>query len=175
MSTLHKFTSLGVALGCATFVLFGTAASDPPRTMPVDGPFGTTFKLIPTATPCVFDDPIEGVGTVRGLGPCTIVIDPTADFRTDPPTLTSEWVLTFADGERLNVSSLGTGTPYGTNPAFFNLAGEGTITGGTGRFVNATVVLRFPGIAHVDTAPGVFPGEGHGAFALEGFVRLGKD
>src|SRR5262249_19384344 len=109
------------------------------------------------------------------LGPCTTVIEQTADFRTDPPTLTSRWVLTFADGDQLNVTSHGTGTPYETNPAFFHLAGEGVITGGTGRFANATGVLRFPGVAHVDTAPGLFPAEGHGTFALEGFVRLGKD
>jgi len=175
MTKLHKFTSLGLVLGCSALVLFGTAAGNPPRTMPLDGTFGTTFKLIPTATPGVFDNPIEGVGNVRWLGPCTVAIEQTVDFRTEPPTLASKWVLTFADGDQLNVSSDGTGTPLETNPAFFNLAGGGTITGGIGRFVNATGVLRFPGVAHVDTAPGVFQGEGHGTFALEGFVRLGED
>jgi hypothetical protein len=175
MTKLHKLTSLGVAIGCAVFIVFGTAAGNPPRTIPVDGTFGTTFKLIPTATPGLFDNPIEGVGNLRWLGPCTVTIAQTVDFRANPPTLVSEWVLTFAGGEQLNVSTQGTGTPLKTNPSYFKLDGRGTVTGGTGRFMHATGVLRFQGVAHVDTAPGVYPGEGHGTFALEGFVRLGGD
>ncbi|MCI0744602.1 MAG: hypothetical protein L0Y58_04270 [Verrucomicrobia subdivision 3 bacterium] len=174
MKKLCTFRSLGVALGCAALTLIGVAADDPPRTIPIDGTFGTTFKLIPI-TEGVFDTPIEGVGNVRGLGPCTIVIAQTADFRNNPPTLDSEWVMTFADSDQLNVVSQGTGTPHESNPAFIKLDGEGIITGGTGRFENATGVLRFPGVAHTDTPPGVFPAEGHGTFALEGFVRLSGD
>ncbi len=95
------------------------------------------------------------------------------DFRTDPPTLNpSEWVLTFADGDQLTVSFHGTRTPDQTNPAFVRLSGTGTITGGTGSFQNATGELRAPGVAHVDSAPGVFPAERHGTFALEGLIRL---
>ena len=97
----------------------------------------------------------------------------TVDFRTDPPTLNpSEWVLTFADGDQLSVSFHGIGTPDQTNAAFVRLSGRGTITGGTGCFQNATGELHAPGVAHVDTAPGVFQAEGHGTFVLEGLVRL---
>jgi hypothetical protein len=174
MKKLHKFTSLSVVLGCAALVLFGTAAEHPPRTIPLNGTFGTSFKLIPTDTEGFFNNPIEGVGNVSELGPCTLVVQQTADFRNTPPTLNSQWVLTFANGDELYVISQGTGTPLETNPSFFNLAGEATITGGTGRFANATGVLRFPGVAHVDTAPGLFPAEGHGSGALEGLVRLGR-
>jgi len=175
MTKLSLFKRLGLALGCAALVLT-TASVHPPRTIPIDGTFGTTFKLIPTATPGVFDDPIEGVGNVPRLGLCTIVVEQTVDFRTDPTTLNpSDWVLTFADGDQLNVSFHGIGTLDQTNPAFVKLSGTGTITGGTGRFHNATGQLRAPGAAHVDTLPGVFPAEGHGTFALEGLVRLSKN
>ena len=58
------FKSLGLALRCAGLV-FATAAVHPHRTVPIGGTFGTTFKLIPTATPGVFDDPIEGGGGVQ--------------------------------------------------------------------------------------------------------------
>ena len=172
MTRLSLFKGISLALGCAALV-FATAAVAPPRTVPIGGTFGTTFKLIPTATQGVFDDPIEGVGNVPTLGFCTIVVEQTVDFRTDPPTLNpSDWVLTFDDGDQLNVSFHGIGTPDQTNPAFVKLSGTGTITGGTGRFLNATGQLRAPGVAHVDTPPGVFPAEGHGTFALEGWVRL---
>src|SRR5439155_17886544 len=115
------------SLGCAALVLFGIAAGHPPRTVPINGTFGTTFKLIPRATPGVFDDPIEGVGNVPRLGFCTIVVEQTVDFRTARPTLNpTDWVLTFADGDQLKVSFYGTGTPDQTNPAFVKLSGTGT-------------------------------------------------
>src|SRR5262245_31147675 len=116
MKKLCTSRNLGFALGCAAITLIGIAADSPPRTIPVDGTFGTTFKLIPDPSG-VFNNPIEGVGNVRTLGPCTIVIQQTVDFRNNPPTLDSEWVVTFADGDQMNVISEGTGTPLETNPA----------------------------------------------------------
>lgn len=145
-----------------------------PRTVPLHGTFGTTFKLIATDTPGLFDNPINGVGNLRSLGPCTVTIEQTVDFRSNPPILASVWLLTFSDGDQLSATSHGTGTPLVSNPSFFHLAGEGVITGGTGRFKNATGALRFPGVAHVDTAQEVSPAEGHGTFAVEGRIRIIK-
>src|SRR5262245_58908025 len=70
-SSIQRFFRLSI---CAVVAGIALAAVDPPRTVPLDGTFGTTFKLIPTATPGVFDDPIEGVGSVPTLGFCTIVV-----------------------------------------------------------------------------------------------------
>jgi hypothetical protein len=160
---------------CAGLAALAVAAVDPPRTVSILGTFGTTFDLIPTPTPGVLDDPIEGVGNIPDLGLCTIVVQQTVDFRTDPPSLNpSNWVLTFIGGDQLTVSFTGTGTPDAADPAFIQLSGAGTITGGTGRFQGATGELRAPGVAHQDTPPGVFPGHGHGSFVLEGLVRLSK-
>src|SRR5205085_12031821 len=86
MKKLFTFTRVGVALGCAALILFGTAAGRPHRTVPVEGSCGTTFKLIPTGTPGVFNVRIEGVGNVSRLGFCTIFIDAIGDFRNNPPT-----------------------------------------------------------------------------------------
>jgi hypothetical protein len=172
MTKTRTIITLGIALGCAALVLFGTAADHPPRTIPLHGPFGVTVQLIPTDTPGVFNSPIEGVGNVGTLGPCTVAIEQTVDFRNNPPTLEAQWVLTFADGDELNVRTHGTGTPILSNPAFLNLAGGGAISGGTGRLANATGELRFTGVAHVDTPPNVSPAESHGTFTVEGFVRL---
>ena len=105
-----------------------------------------------------------------------LIVEQTVDFRTDPSTLNpNDWVLTFAGGDQLTVSFHGRGIPDQTNPAFVRLSGTGPMTGGTGRVQNATGESRAPGVAHVDTAPAVFPAEGHGTFALEGLVRLDKN
>ena len=163
-----------IALSIATAL--GIAGGRPPRTVPIGGTFGTTFKFIPTATPGVFEDPIEGVGNVPSLGLCTIVVEQTADFRTKPSSIVASlWVMTFENGEQLKVSFQGTGTLEEQNPAFARLAGTGTFTGGTGRFENATGELRVLGFSHFDTPPGAFPAEGHATFSLDGLVRLEKD
>jgi len=176
---MKKFFSLkriSLLFSCTVLAALGVAAILPPRTVPLQGTFGTTFTLSPSAIPGVFDNPIEGVGTVPRLGLCTIVIQQVVDFRTDPPSLNpSDWVLTFVNGDQLQVSFTGTGTPDPTDPSFFQLSGTGTVTGGTGRFHNATGELQAPGVAHAETPPGVFPGAGHGAFSLEGYIRFGKD
>jgi hypothetical protein len=171
---------LGV-LGAGPLFSSGSAFADPEpnpnrNQIPLDGTFGTTFEFIPTSTPGVFDDPIEGVGHIRELGFCLIAVEQTADFRTNPSaTLSSTWVMTFVAGDQLNVSFQGTGTPDSTDPAFATLSGSGVITGGTGRFVDATGEVRALGFAHVDTPPGIFPAEGHATFGLEGLVRLRRD
>ena len=93
MKKLCAFGKLGFALGCAAIILLGVGAGNPPRTIPVDGTFGTTLKLIPTDIPGVFNNPIYGVGNVRTLGPCTMAVQQTVDFRNNPPTLEdSQWV-----------------------------------------------------------------------------------
>ena len=173
MNKTRRFKTLGVALGCAAIIFVGIAATRPDRsTILIYGTGGTSFQLFPTGTPGVFYNPIRGVGNAGALGPCTIAIEQTVDFGNNPLTLESEWVLTFADGAQLNVTVQGTGTPYEANPSFITLGGGGIITGGTGRFENATGAVRFPGVAHVDTPPDAFPAEGHGTFFIEGFVRL---
>jgi len=55
------------------------------------------------------------------------------------------------------------------------LAGQGAISSGTGCFQNATGVVRFSGVAHVDTPLDVSPAQGHGMFALKGCARCGPN
>ena len=159
---------------CAAAAWFGIAADHPHRTVPIAGTFGTSFNLIPTATPGVFHNSIQGVGNVPRLGVCTVVIDETVDLRTVPAVGVQDWVLTFADGSQLTASLQGDGTFDQTDPAFVKIELRGTITGGTGRFQDATGELHGPGVAHADTTPGFFPAQGHGTLALEGILRHKK-
>jgi hypothetical protein len=64
---------------CAATTVLGIAAAAPPRTVPIKGTFGTTATLSPTAIVGIFDDSIEGVGTVSGLGFCTIFVEQHVD------------------------------------------------------------------------------------------------
>jgi hypothetical protein len=175
-SFLKRVGALGAVSMFCNKPAIANPQSDTNRTVPVDGTFGTTFKFVPTDTPGVFDDPIEGVGNIRRLGLCTIIVQQIADFRTVPPSIvSSNWVLTFIEGDQLTVSFQGTGTPDSTDPSFATLSGEGVFTGGTGRFENASGELSAQGISHLDTPPGVFPAEGHATFLLQGLLRLSKD
>jgi len=53
MKQYFSFKRVWLLSICAAVTGFGIAAVDPPRTVPMDGTFDTTFKLIPTATPGV--------------------------------------------------------------------------------------------------------------------------
>jgi hypothetical protein len=157
---------------CAAAACGGIAADHPRRAIPVDGTCGNTFELTSTATPGVFHNSIEGAGNIPNLGLCTVVIDETVDFRTAPATGNQHWILTFAGGDQLTASLYGTGAFDQTDPAFITGALQGAITGGTGRFQDATGEVRGPFAAHIDTALGAFPAGGHSTIALGGWVRL---
>jgi len=182
MKTLSPFRFITLALGCTVLAMTtitplaqsGKTAKHRSRTVPIRATFGNTGELTLTDTPGVFHNSGTGVGNVPRLGICTIVIDETVDFRTDPGTGRGNWVLTFAGGDKLTASLSGPGSFDQTDPAFIKGSLQGAITGGTGRFQGATGQLRGPFVAHVDTAPGVFPAEAHGTVELEGFVRLGS-
>jgi hypothetical protein len=159
---------------CIAVAAIGIAAVAPPRTLPLDGTFGVTSQLSPTESPGILEDSIQGVGMIPGLGFCTIAVLQHVDFRLDPPAITdSAWVLSFIGGDQLTVSFQGTGTGA-SDPAFVELAGAGIITGGTGRFHEATGGIEAHGVVHVDTPPGVFPADSHATFSLGGSVRLSR-
>jgi len=173
---LHRFIQRGSLLSvCAAAALFGIAADKPHRTVPLNGYVGTSFEMVPAAIPGVLHNSINGVGSIPRLGVCTVAIDETVDFRTEPPAGVQNWVMTFAEGDQLTATLHGTGVFDPSDPAFIKGDLEGAITGGTGRFQNATGKLRGGFVAHVDTAPDVLPAEGHGTIALKGWVKLGKD
>jgi hypothetical protein len=159
---------------CAATTMIGIAAIAPPRTVPLNGTFGVTSVLNSTDIFGILEDSIHGVGIVPGLGFCTIAVLQHVNFLLDPPTITdSSWVLTFIGGDQLTVSFQGTGTGA-PDPAFVELSGAGIITGGTGRFHEATGRVEAHGVVHSDTPPGVFPADGHATFTLDGVVRLSR-
>lgn len=168
-----------LGLGCATLAVATLAVAtdfsrnERHRSRPVlfHGSFGTTGELAPTETPGVLHNRIQGVGDIPELGVCTVVIEETADFRTEPPTGTQNWVMTFAGGDQLTASLSGPGYFDPTDPAFITGSLQGSITGGTGRYQDVTGQAAGTFAAHIDTAPGVFPASAHGTITLKGILR----
>jgi hypothetical protein len=72
----------------------------------------------------------------------------------------AEHTLTSASGDLLYATSAGTGTL--TPPATINFAGVTTISGGTGRFANATGVMQAVGTSNLAA--------GHSSFTYDGWI-----
>jgi hypothetical protein len=160
---------------CAAVTFFGVAADNPFRTLPVRGTLGTSLEMVPTDTPGVVRNIIQGVGDLPKLGICTVAIQETVDFRTNPPQGTQQWLLTFAGGDQLFATLAGAGEFDETNPAFVLGVLEGKVTGGTGRLQDAAGTLKASFVAHINTAPGVVPATGHATIQVKGYVHARKD
>ena len=95
----------------------------------------------------------EGTGTATYLGRYTEHIVMTINL----PTLSSTGTATFtaANGDTLTATVLGQATPT-TTPGVLSIVEEYTITGGTGRFADATGIFRLE--STVNQATGVSSG-----------------
>ena len=127
---------------------------------PFKGSFTTTSEILQPAP--ILKTRITGTGNVSQLGKSTFVALSTLDFTTQPPfQLGGTATFTAANGDEIYTSFTGTSTPAGEG--MLNVAMIHTITGGTGRFQNATG--SFVGNT---TA---FPGHSEGYIEHEGTIR----
>ena len=127
---------------------------------PFKGSFTTTSEILQPAP--ILKTRITGTGNVSQLGKSTFVALSTLDFTTQPPfQLGGTATFTAANGDEIYTSFTGTSTPAGEG--MLNVAMIHTITGGTGRFQNATG--SFVGNT---TA---FPGHSDGYIEHEGTIR----
>ena len=127
---------------------------------PFKGSFTTTSEILQPAP--VLRTRITGTGNVSQLGKSSFVALSTLDFTTQPPfTLSGTATFTAANGDEVYTSFTGTSTPAGEGMLHVSMIH--TITGGTGRFQNATG--SFVGNT---TA---FPGHSEGYIEHEGTIR----
>jgi hypothetical protein len=144
MTKLNLSKVLGLALGCAIFVLGATyARSDPNPWEPnsFHAHAGTTFVLLPASTPGgPRSHNIDGVVRVSSLGDCAF--HATADLveTTTPGSYLitdGRFLFTTADGSTLTATAEGTLVVNPKNPYMGDFQYDVKFTGGTGSLAGA--------------------------------------
>lgn len=127
---------------------------------PFKGSYTTASEILQPAP--ILKTRITGTGQVSQLGYSTFVALSTLEFTSQPPfQLYGTATFTAANGDAFYTSFTGTSTPTGQGT--LDIVMNHTITGGTGRFQNATG--SFVGYT---TA---FPGHSEGYIEHEGTIR----
>lgn len=102
---------------------------------PIKGSYRTTSMIL--SGPPMLATQITGIGQSSHLGKGTFVANSVANLTTPPPfSLGGTAVFTSANGDEFYTSFVGTATPVGSGANDIEM--HHTITGGTGRFEDAT-------------------------------------
>jgi hypothetical protein len=105
------------------------------KNLPFKGSHSTSSEILQPAP--FLKTRITGTGYATFLGKNTFVAISTIDFTTQPPFhLSGTATFTSANNDEIYTSFAGTSTPNGQGA--FTIVMSHTITGGTGRFQNAT-------------------------------------
>ncbi len=126
-----------------------TAKASKEKDRPFTGSYTTSSEIL--QPPPFFKTRITGTGHATHLGNGTFVALSTIDFTTQPPFhLGGTATFTAANGDEFYTTFTGTSTPNGQGT--FDIINAHVITGGTGRFQNATgnfvgYTVAFPGHA----------------------------
>lgn len=103
-------------------------------------PFKARFETAsrPLAFPPILRLESTGTGIGSHIGKATLLAYPIIDFRTNPISVSGTLVITAANGDEIWATFIGTRTATSSTVLDFTINATYTITGGTGRFVNAT-------------------------------------
>jgi hypothetical protein len=127
---------------------------------PFKGSYTTSSEILQPAP--ILKTRITGTGHVSQLGYSTFVAYSTLNFTSQPPfQLGGTATFTAANGDEVYTSFTGTSTP--TAQGMLDVSMTHIITGGTGRFQNATGSFVGHTIA--------FPGHSEGYIEHEGVIR----
>jgi hypothetical protein len=117
------------------------------KTLPFKGSYSTSSEILQPAP--FLKTRITGTGNSTHLGNGTFVAISTVNFTTQPPfPLGGTATFTGANGDEFYTTFTGTASPTWTG--YLDIINVHTITGGTGRFQNATggftgYTIAFPG------------------------------
>jgi hypothetical protein len=129
------------------------ATAAKPVPVPSRAEFFLDASFVPTATPGVFAVTGSGSGRATHLGQVTVSTSELVDFTVSPGTVTirgGEMVVVAANGDELYSNYSGGGSLPDVN-GVVSFSGTFTITGGTGRFSDATGGGTFEGEGNVVT------------------------
>jgi hypothetical protein len=111
--------------------------------------------FVPTSTPGVLAGTVSGAGHATHLGRVTLATTEIIDFASSPGTLLildGRMVMVAANGDELRWSYSGTGTLPPDADGNIALSGTFVITGGTGRFSDASGSGTFTGVGGPSSA-----------------------
>jgi hypothetical protein len=133
----------------------------PPVNAAASRPFVADFAgqavFTPTSTPGIFAGTGSGAGSATHLGGFTIAVNEMLDV-TSPSgevVLQGRAIVVAANGDELHWTYSGTGTPPSETGDVL-ITGTFTITGGSGRFTDATGQGSFEGVGNVVTGRASF-------------------
>ncbi|GEM_PF-6509592 len=123
--------------------------------LPIEGTYGVTFTLTPTA-PNTFLVVATGIGrtlhlgnsSVGDLGNSFLDITKTANANATPPSLEGTFKLTFENGDTLSGTISGVFTFPPDSSGFGAFSGQFTFTAGTGQLQGASGTASFTGLAN---------------------------
>lgn len=110
--------------------------------------------FVPTSTPGVLAGTVSGAGHAAHLGKVTLTTTEVLDFASSPGTAIvrdGRMVTVAANGDQLRWSYSGTGSLPPDANGNIPLSGTFVITGGTGRFSDASGSGHFRGVGNVVT------------------------
>jgi hypothetical protein len=130
------------------------------KAVPIKGSYTTSAEIL--QAPPMLLQRITGVGSSSHLGKSTFVALPTLNFTTPPPfNLSGTAVFTAANGDEFYTWFTGTATPNGQGENIVVMTHS--ITGGTGRFTNASGTIIGNTVA--------VPGHTEGFITYEGTIK----
>ena len=135
------------------FVLTAPPTATAAPTTPFKSDITAQASFAETSVPGVFNVTTSGVGHASHLGKVTLSTTETLDFVTTPETLLvrdGRLVMIAANGDELHWAYEGTGSPP-DEEGISVLTGTFLITGGTGRFADATGSGTFHGTGNAVT------------------------
>ena len=126
------------------------------RSVPISGTCNLTFNAPPFPVPPVITQTDVGECQFSHLGHVTVI--GVQSLNLGAGTQSGQRTFTAANGDRLEMTHVGTSAPAG--PGLVRFQSTATIVGGTGRFANATGQVQNHGLANLVTRTTVASTEG---------------
>jgi hypothetical protein len=150
---------IALAAMTLTFVHSAALADDG---MPIEGILAVNFTSSPTS-PGIIAISANGIGNLTNVGNLSFQLQKTLDTTGKVPLFSGTFTMTAVSGDTLT----GTYAAVGAAPdagGFGTFSGQITVTGGTGRFQNASGIVPFSAIAN--------GGLGQAAYSFKGFLHM---
>jgi hypothetical protein len=123
--------------------------ADHDHAVPITGTFTEAFVLPSGANYCASDGTsieFRGIGNISKLGPLFLTVKKCRTFVDGVPTFAGTFTMAAGNGDTLNGTYAGARVGLPDENGYAQFQGTFTVTGGTGRFSQASGVLSFTAV-----------------------------